>query len=166
MVQVEWLIAGIDPKARHFLNLVTAPNVLLPIGPGQVNAAKRNQKAGSVLAALGRQPSIAAIHVVREQRLETTSPGLDDSMLLELRDQGFRVAILQCAKWPVEEIDIGIDDSRDPGGSGNSDVAAGALCLQWLLASKGNSGGAQHRVLQKTAAIKTLHGRSGFHLSG
>jgi hypothetical protein len=51
MVQIEWLITGIDSKARHFVNLVTAANVLLPIRPGQVNAAKRNQEAGSVLPA-------------------------------------------------------------------------------------------------------------------
>src|SRR4030095_4177372 len=100
---MEWLVAGINSKTRHFVNLVTAPDVFLPIRPGQVDAAKRDQKARSMLPAFGRQTRIDSTHIFGEQRLKTPGPGFDDPVFLELRDQGFRIAILQGAKWPVEQ---------------------------------------------------------------
>src|SRR5436309_14157025 len=107
MVQVEWLIAGINPNARHFVNLVTAPDILLPIRPGQVDAAKRNQKTRSMLQTFGRQARIDPTHIFGEQRLETTGPSLDDPMFLELGNQGLRVAVFQRAERPTEKIHIG-----------------------------------------------------------
>ena len=44
MVEIEWLIAGIDPNAWHPVNLVASPDILLPIRPGQIDAAKGNQE--------------------------------------------------------------------------------------------------------------------------
>jgi len=120
VVEVEWLIPWINPKARHLVNLVTPPDIFLPIRPGQVDAAKRNQKAGSVLPAFSRQPRVDPIHIFGEQRFEAARPGLDEAVLLELCDQRFRIAILQCPKRPVEEIYVGVDDSahRRIGGVG------------------------------------------------
>src|SRR6185369_11304664 len=157
MIQIEWLIAGINPKARHFVNFVTAANIFLPVRPGQVDAAKRSQKARSVLPAFSRQPRVDPIHIFREQRLETPGPSLDDPMLLELRDQSFRVAILQGAKWPVEQIYVGVDDPGRLAGSGNRSFAGRRLCRQRWAAGEGNSGRAQQRTLQKPATIDGLH---------
>jgi hypothetical protein len=157
MVQIEWLIAGINPKTRHFVILVTAPNIFLPIRPGQVDAAKRNQKAGTMLAAFGRQTRIDSTHIFGEQRLETPGPGLDDPVPLELCDQSFCMAVLQRAKWPVEQIDIRVDDARGR-------AMSGCLRRKRRLADKGNSGGAQQGVSQKTAAINGLHFQSRLNL--
>src|SRR6266545_7742325 len=134
MVQIKWLIAGINPNARHFVNLVTAPYVLLPIRPGQVDAAKRNQKARPMLQAFGRQARIDPIHIFGEQRLETAGPSLDDPMLLELCYQGLGVAVFQRAERPTEKIHIGVDESRRPGGAGARGGASRSLCPQWLMA--------------------------------
>ena len=73
-----------------------------------------------MLPAFGRQPRVDSVHTFREQRFEAAGPGLDDAVLPELRDQCFRIAILQGAKGPVEEIYVGVDDSghRRIGGAG------------------------------------------------
>src|ERR1051325_9157097 len=111
MAESEGLIAGIDSKAGHSVDFITATHVLFPIRQGQVDAAKRNQKARPLLPAFGCQSRVDPMHIFGEQRLETASPGLDDPMLLELRDESVRIAVLQCAKWPIEEIHVGVDDS-------------------------------------------------------
>ena len=128
MVQIEWLIAGINPNARHFVNFVTAPNILLPIRPGQVDAAKRNQKTRSMLQAFGRQARIDPTHIFGEQRLETAGPSLDDPMLLELCHQRLGVAVFQRAERPTEKIHIGVDDSRGMGRPHDWGLARGSLC--------------------------------------
>src|SRR5438094_10469636 len=104
MVEIEWLIAGINPNARHFVNLVTAPDILLPIRPGEVDAAKRNQKARSMSQAFGRQARIDSTHIFEEQRLETAGPSLDNPTLLELSYQGMGVAVFQRVESPTEKI--------------------------------------------------------------
>src|SRR5207302_11453740 len=136
MVQIEWLIAGINPNARHLVNLMTAPDVLLPIRPGQVDATKRNQKARSMLQAFGRKARIDPIHIFGEQRLETAGPSLDDPMLLELCYQGLGVAVFQRAERPTEKIHIGVDDSRGPRGTEDSGVASRSLCRQGMMAGE------------------------------
>ena len=45
----------------HFM---TAANVFLPIGPGEINGAKWTQKARGLLAALGREALINASDVL------------------------------------------------------------------------------------------------------
>src|SRR5438876_7874008 len=152
MVQIKWLIAGINPKARHFVNLVTAADILLPIRPSQIDAAKRNQKAWPMLDAFGRQAHIDPIHIFGEQRLETAGPSLDDPMLLELCYQGLGVAVFQRAERPTEKIHIGVDDSRGLGGADDRGVASRSLCRQGLMAGERNSGRAQQGILQKTAS--------------
>src|SRR5439155_1086726 len=129
----------------------------LPIRPGQVDTAKRNQNAVPMLMAFGRQARIDPTHIFGEQRLETAGPSLDDPMLLELCYQGLGVAVFQRAERPTEKIHIGVDDSRSLGGSGNSGAAGRGLCRQWLMAGERNSGGAQQGTLQKTAPIDRLH---------
>src|SRR6266571_8815437 len=124
MVQIEWLIAGINPNPRHFVNLVTAPDILLPIRPGQVDAAKRNQKARPMLQAFRRQARIDPTHIFGEQRLETAGPSLDHPMLLELCYQGPGVAVFQRAERPTEKIYIGVDDSRGLGRVDDRGVAS------------------------------------------
>src|SRR6266487_6857884 len=136
MVQIEWLIAGINPNARHFVNLVTAPDILLPIRPGQVDAPKRNQKPSTLLHAFGCQTRIDPTHIFVEQRLETSGPSLDDPMFLELCHQGLGVAVFQRAERPTEKIHIGVDESRSLGGSGDSGVASRSLCRQRLMAGE------------------------------
>src|SRR5262245_9289441 len=160
MVEIERLIAGINPNARHFVNFVTAPHVFVPIRPGQIDAAKGNQKTSSMLPTFGPQARVDPIHIFGEERFETSSPRLDDTVLLELRDQSFRVTILQGAKRPVEQIHVGIDDSD--GGSGNSGAASRSLRRQHLLVGEGNSSRAQQGILQETASIDWLHDWSYF----
>ena len=160
MVQIEWLIARIDSNARHFMNLVAAPDVLLPIRPGKVDAPKRNQKAWAMLIAFGRQARIDPIHILGEERLETAGPGLDDPMLLELCYQGLGVAVFQRAERPTEKIHIGVDDSRGLRGADDSGVASRCLCRQWLMAGERNSGRGQDRVFEKLTASDGVHKRS------
>src|SRR5207302_6363150 len=159
MVQIEWLIAGINPTARHLVSLMTAPDVLLPIRPGQVDATKRNQKARSMLQAFGRQARIDPIPIFGEQRLETAGPSLDDPMFLEFCYQGLGVAVFQRAERPVEQIHIGVDDSRGRGGADGRGVGSRSLCRcrQWLMAAERNSSHAYQGFLQKTASIDGLH---------
>src|SRR5437660_2706248 len=157
MVEIERLIAGINPNARHFVNLVTAPDILLPIRPRQVDAAKRNQKTRRMLQALGRQTRIDPTQIFGEQRLETASPGLDDPMFLELCCQGLRVAVFQRAERPTEKIHIGVDDSRGLGGADDRGVESRSLCRQWWMAGERNSRHTQQGIPQKTAAIDGFH---------
>src|SRR5262249_16278446 len=58
MVEIERLITGINPKAGHPVDLVTSPDILLPIRPSQIDAAKGNQKTGPVLATFSREPCV------------------------------------------------------------------------------------------------------------
>ena len=51
VAQIKWLIAGIDANGRHCVILMTPPDILLPIRPGQIDAAERNQEIGSVFSA-------------------------------------------------------------------------------------------------------------------
>ena len=37
--RIERLVAGINPDARHLVNFVTAPQIFLPVGPGEIDAA-------------------------------------------------------------------------------------------------------------------------------
>src|SRR5258705_94577 len=136
MVQIEWLIAGINSNARHFVDFVTTTDVLLPIRPGQIDAAKRNQKTWRLRPAFVSETRIDAVHIFGEQRLETAGPRLDDPMFLELCDQCLRVAVLQSSERPVEEIYICVDDSNRFGASwwGLRDCA--------LLRSERNGGSA------------------------
>src|SRR5262245_51366316 len=105
MVQIEWLIARVDSNSGHFVDFVTAPNVLLPIRPRQVHAAKWNQETRPVLPTFSRQTLIEAVHILGQQSLETASPSLDDAMLLELCHQRLGIAVFQSAERPIEKID-------------------------------------------------------------
>ena len=82
MVQIEWLIARINPNASHFVNLVTAPKVFLPIRPGQIDAAKGNQKPPPMLPAFRGQARIDSAHIFGEERCDTPGPSFDDTMRL------------------------------------------------------------------------------------
>src|SRR5262245_57024434 len=112
MAEIERLIAGINPKARHFVDFLTTTNILFPIRPRQVNATERNQEACRMRPAFVCQPRINSVHVFGEERLETPCPGLNDPVLLELCDEGLRVAVLQHSERPVEEIYVCVDDSN------------------------------------------------------
>jgi len=96
-----------------------------------------------MLPAFGGQARIDSAHIFGEQRLETPGPGFDDAMLLELGDQSFRMAILQCAKWPVEQVHVRVDDAEGPDERG---VASRSLRRQRLTAGERNSGRAQQRA--------------------
>ncbi len=157
MVQIKWLIAGINPNSRHPVNLVTAPHILEPIRPGEVDASKRNQKAGSMLQAFGRQARIDPTHIFGEQRLETARPSFNDPVLFELRDQGPGVAVFQRAERPTEKIDIGVDDSRGLGGRENLGFAGRRPGRQGTIRGERNGGRAQQGILQEIATIDGLH---------
>ena len=158
MVEIEWLIAWINPNAGHFVDLVTAPDILLPIRPRQIDAAKRNQKARALCPAFVRQPRIDPAHILGEQRFETPGPSLDDPVFLELGNQGLRVAVFQRAERPVEQIHIGVDDPKGLGGADHRGVASRSLRRRRLPPGQRSNSGAQQGVFQKTASIDGFHG--------
>lgn len=52
MVEIERLIAGIHPNAWHFVNFVTAPEIFLPIRPGQVEEYRSGFRARQLLVSV------------------------------------------------------------------------------------------------------------------
>ena len=89
------------------------------------------------------QTRIDSAHIFGEERFKTPGPSFDDTMLLELCDQNFGLAILQRTKWPVEQIHVGVDDSKRPDGRGS---ASRRLGRRGLTAEERNSGRAQQRA--------------------
>jgi hypothetical protein len=109
--EVEGLVARIDAKAGHLEYFVAAANVLLPVGPGEVDGAEGHQEAAAVFAAGAGETFVDAVDVFGEEGFEAAGPGLGDAMFPEFFYEGGGVAIFESAKRPIEKGDVGIDDS-------------------------------------------------------
>jgi hypothetical protein len=119
MAEVEGLVPGVDPQSGHAQYFVAAADVVLPVGPREIDRAEGLEQAGAAFAALGGEAFIGAAEILVEQGLEAAGPGLDDPVLLQFRDQGGRIRILEMAERPLEQVDVGVDDAgRGAGGRG------------------------------------------------
>jgi len=90
---------------------VAAANVFLPVGPGEVDSAEGDQEAAAMFAAGAGEALVDAVDVFGEEGFEAAGPGLGDAMFPEFFYERWGVAIFEGAKGPIEQVDVGVDDS-------------------------------------------------------
>src|SRR5688572_27023018 len=102
------LIAGKDAHARHLVDLLAAPQILVPIWPRRIDGPERAEKSLSVELALLCQPGVHGVDVLVEKCLVAAGPGFCDPVLAQLCHEGRSVvAVFESAVRPLEQTHVG-----------------------------------------------------------
>src|ERR1044071_2720053 len=85
---------------------MTSAYVFLPIRPGQIHTAKRQQESWRFCSTFLGQPCVDSAHVFGKQCLKAAGPSLHDSVSSELGHQGRGVTVLKRPERPSPALRI------------------------------------------------------------
>src|SRR5262249_51600965 len=94
-----------------------APQVLLPVRPGRVDAAERDEQPVALLATLVGQPAVGRVRLLVQYGLEAAGPGPADPVPAQLAHEFLGAVVLQGAEGPAEQMHVAIDELGTRGGS-------------------------------------------------